>query len=220
MDYSTKLRSLLEQVGIPSFKALGRAADVSDWQIEQLRRGKVAQMRVETLLKISQVLQISLPELITHFSESIDPSSSTEKNLANERDLQQEYQRLQTQLEQQRELLQQEFQQATLHVLESWLTQFPTLVHAAQQNSEVPANKLNLVVFMRPIDRLIQSWGIESIAPIGSEVPYDPQMHQFIPDPSQPGRIPQPGEIVRVRYAGYRQGDKLLHRAKVGLITP
>jgi len=218
-DYTAVLRSLMQKAEIASFKALGKMANVSDWQIEQLRRGKAAHMRAEVLHRISQVLQISLVKLLAQFSElhpldsgsGKDQSQEVSKKSVDETVLRQEYQRLQAQLQAQQESLKQEFQQASLQILESWLLQFPTAAYAAQQNPQVPA--VRLLPLMLPVEQLVKSWGIESIAPVGSELSYDPQQHQLMEG------VAQPGDRVRVRYTGYRQGDKLLYRAKVSLIT-
>ncbi|NEO49650.1 MAG: nucleotide exchange factor GrpE, partial [Moorea sp. SIO4A3] len=119
----------------------------------------------------------------------------------------QEYQRLEQQLEQQRETLMQEFQQSSLQVLESWLVQWPTAAYAAQQNQQLPA--VRLLPLVKPVEQLLEKWGVEAIASVGDELPYDPQQHQLMSGTAQPG------DRVRVRYTGYRIGDKLLHRAKV-----
>lgn len=66
-DFTQNLQNLMQKVGFASFKSLSLAAGVSQWQILQLRRGKIRQMRVEVLLKISQVLQISGGELAETF---------------------------------------------------------------------------------------------------------------------------------------------------------
>ncbi len=50
---------------------------------------------------------------------------------------------------------------------------------------------------------------MELIAPVGAEIPYNPQQHELLEGTAEPG------EPVKVRYTGYRQGDKLLYRAKV-----
>jgi molecular chaperone GrpE (heat shock protein) len=199
-SYPQKLRSLLQSAHLPSLKALSRTANVSEWQVKQLGKGQAAKMRVEPLHKLSQALQVSLPELISQFSDLTLASY----------DLQPEYQRLQTQLQQQQETLQQEFQQASLQILESWLVQYPTAAYAAQQNPEVPA--LRLIPLMRPVEQLVKSWGLEAIAPVGTELPYDPQIHQLMDGEAEVG------DRVKVRYTGYRQGEKLLYRAKVSPI--
>ncbi len=54
--YTQKLQNLMQRVGISSFKALSRAAGVSERQILRLRQGKLEQMRVDVLLKLSQIV--------------------------------------------------------------------------------------------------------------------------------------------------------------------
>jgi molecular chaperone GrpE (heat shock protein) len=211
-DYSEQLRSLMHAVSLTSFRRLSQAAGVSEWQVQQLRQGKATQMRLEPLSKLSQVLQVPLTKLVETFAEGMT-SSHAETSAANaavldaNAALRQEYEHLKAQLAEQREGLWQEFQQATLHVLESWLIQFPTAVYAVQQNPNLPATRL--LPLMRPLEQLLQQWGVEAIAAVGSEVPYDPQQHQLLEGEAAPG------DRVRVRNTGYRQGDRLLHRAKV-----
>jgi len=198
-SYPQRLRSLLHQAQLPSLKALSRVAEVSEWQVKQLSRGQAAKMRVESLHKLAQALQVSVVELVAEFSElAVAPPTDT--------NLRQEYQRLQLQLQQQRETLQQEFQNTSLQILESWLIQYPTAAYAAQQN-DVPASRL--LPLMRPVEQLIKAWGLEAIAAVGEEVAYDPQIHQLMEGNAEVG------DRVRVRYIGYRQGEKLRYRAKV-----
>jgi molecular chaperone GrpE (heat shock protein) len=224
LAYTPQLRSLMQQVGLASFKELGRVSQVSDWQIEQLRQGKADQMRVGVLVRLSHALQVPLNALLEQFSElpaspsapakSQFPPQPAEQQAALEIEtshLEQEYQRLQMQLAQQRETLYQEFQQTSLQILESWLLQFPTAAYAAQQNPQAPA--VRLLPLMRPIEQLLKSWGIEPIAAVGAELAFDPHQHQLMEGTAQPG------DRVRVRYTGYRQGDKLLYRAKVSPIA-
>lgn len=204
----------MQQAGISSFRALSRAAGVSRWQVEQLRRGNIAQMRVEVLFNLSQALQLSLPELLTPLTASDDPTEPALSHTPNTpnleqqlTDLRQEYDRLQAQLVQQRQELLQEFQQSSVQVLESLLLQLPTAAYAAQQNPQAPAVKL--LPLLRPVDQLLDHWGITTIATVGTEVPYDPQQHQLMEGSAEPD------DLVKIRYTGYRQGDRLLYRAKV-----
>ncbi len=202
-----KLQNLMQRVNISSFKALSRDAGVSERQILRLRQGKLEQMRVDVLLKLSQVFQISLSELLDTFS-ALPTSHSplpSQKEIA---ELKTEYQRSQLQLAQQREILKQEFQQSSLQLLESLLLQWPTAAQKATENPQLAAIKIVPLV-QKPLERLLQEWGIQAIAPVAAEVPYNPQMHQLMAGTAQPG------ETVVVRYTGYVQGDKLLYRAKV-----
>ena len=212
-DFTQPLQQLMQGVGISSFKALSKTSGVSEKQLRRLRKGQVDQLRVENLLKLSQVLQVSVSELLATFS-SVDankpwlPQQETESLTV----LKQEYQRLQKQLENQRDTLKQEFQQSSLQILESWLVQWPTAAYAAGQNQQLPA--VRLLPLVRPVEQLMQEWGVEAIASVGSEIPYDPQWHQLMEG------IAQAGELVKVRYTGYRLRDsKLLHRAKVSPIS-
>jgi transcriptional regulator with XRE-family HTH domain len=213
-DYTQRLQQLMQEQGFSSYRQLSRSAGVSEKQLRRLRQGQVSQLRVETLLQLAQALQVSVSKLLTTFS-SVSPlcvSQVDEGEAASLAALRQEYQRLQQQLEHQRELLMQEFQQSSLQVLESWLVQWPTAAYAAQQNEQLPA--VRLLPLVRPVEQLLQEWGVEEIASVGSELPYDPQWHQLMEGTAQPG------DMVRVRYTGYRiGGDKLLYRAKVSPIS-
>jgi molecular chaperone GrpE (heat shock protein) len=234
-DFTHRLRELMQSVGFSSFRALSQAAGVSENQILRLRRGDT-QLRVETLLKLSHVLQVPVSELLPVAADakgqrsavsshrSAVSSQNSKLKTQNSKleidhaalhqrllDLQHEYDRLQQQLAQQRQDLWQEFQQSSVQVLESLLLQLPTAAYAAQQNPQAPAVKL--LPLLRPLDQLLQAWGIEPIATVGAEVPYDPQQHQLM------AGVAQPGDRVKVRYTGYRQGDRLLYRAKVSPVV-
>ncbi|MEH2144735.1 nucleotide exchange factor GrpE [Nostoc sp.] len=209
-----KLQDLMQQVSISSFKALSRAAGVSERQLLRLRQGKLEQMRVEVLLKLSPVLKMPLSELVTTFStvELLQEKTAPTQELLQEiADLRTEYDRSQQQIEQQQEILLQELQQSSLQLLESLLLQWPTAAQKAQENPQLAAVKIVPLV-QKPLEKLLQAWGVEAIAPVGAELPYDPQLHQLMEGTAQPG------EKVKVRYTGYLQGEKLLYRAKVSAV--
>ncbi|MBF2067943.1 MAG: nucleotide exchange factor GrpE [Calothrix sp. C42_A2020_038] len=220
-DFTPQLQNLIKQAGIPSLKALSRSANVSERQILRLRRGEVEEIRVSVLVKLSQALKIGVEELVQNFS-SMDKESQVNlidnnKNIIKSNDkellkkiteLEREYLLLQQQLEQQKDQLKQEFQQESLEVLESLLTQLPTVARACRENPQLPASNI-LPLVQKPLEQLQQNWGVEVMASVGEEIPYDPQFHQLMDGTAQPG------ELVRVRYVGYRQGEKLLYRVKV-----
>lgn len=250
IDYTHRLRSHMQAVNLSSFKALSDQADVSTWQIQQLRQGKAHQMRVEQVQRLSQALNLPLVEMLQQFSPLAADSTSSASTVSKKSEesevpntsasstpaiaekaldsshapashasasadldvLRREYGRLQQQLQQQEAQLRQQFQRECVQILESWLIQWPTAAYAAQQNSQVPAARL--LPLIRPIQQLLEHWGIVAIATIGAEVPYDPQRHQLM------GGTASPGDLVRVRYTGYCQGDTLLYRAKVSPVQP
>jgi hypothetical protein len=85
--------------------------------------------------------------------------------------------------------------------------QLPTAAAAATENPELSA--VNLLPLLAPVSELLKNWGIETIAAVGEEVPYNPQWHELMEGAAEPGNS------VKVRYIGYRQGEKLLYRARV-----
>lgn len=212
-DYAPQLQRLMQQAGISSDRELSQKAGVPEIQVIRLRRGLALKTRADILLKISQALQISLTELLATLAPDfveLEKAPPTALEKAPPTALEQEYQRLQVAIAQQRESLMQEFQLASVQILESWMLQWPTAASKAQENHNLRAQKL--LPLLRPVEQLLQHWGIEAIAPVGAEIPYDPQQHQLLEGTAQPG------ENVKVRYTGYRQGDKLLYRAKVSPI--
>ncbi|HEY9728566.1 MAG TPA: helix-turn-helix transcriptional regulator [Chroococcales cyanobacterium] len=208
-DCTQRLQQLMQPLGFSTYKQLSLSAGVSEKLLRRLRQGQVLQLRGETLLKLAQALQVSVNELLATFSSVSLPAVSQSEG--EEAALRQEYQRLQQQLEQQRDTLRQEFQQSSLQLLESWLVQWPTAAYAAQQNQQLPA--VRLLPLVRPVEQLLQEWGVDAIASVGSEIPYEPHLHQLMEGTAQAG------ELVRVRYTGYRQADKLLYRAKVSPVS-
>ncbi len=97
--------------------------------------------------------------------------------------------------------------QQYLELIEPWLRQWPTVVAAVANNPDLPATKV--IPIVKPLEALITAWDITPIAPIGAELPYDPQFHELMTGTAARG------DRIRVRYAGYRRGGKLLWRAKV-----
>lgn len=215
-DFTQNLQNLMQKVGFASFKSLSLAAGVSQWQILQLRRGKIRQMRVEVLLKISQVLQISGGELAETFGVqglSLKTAKTQREDynidlLQQITELQNDHKRISLSMLQQRELLQQEFQRSSLQILESLLLQWPTAAYRAKEDHQLTAVKI-LPLVDKPLEALLQAWGVREIASVGAEIPYNPQLHQLLEGTAQPG------EIVKVRYTGYTQYDELLYRARV-----
>lgn len=219
-DYSPILRSLMASAGLSSYRSLAQASGVSRSAIDALRRGQVSRLRVSTLQCLSKTLGVSLDMLVNTFGSAAAPGdrsaddsaeghSTTDAN-SQVSALRQECDRLQNQLATQAEAARQQMQQEAIAQLESWLVQWPTAVHAAQQRADLPAQKL--IPLVRPVEALVKHWGITPIELVGAEVPFDPQLHQ--PRAGSPSQ----GQLVRVSHVGYRQGDRLLYRARVSAV--
>jgi DNA-binding Xre family transcriptional regulator len=207
---SEVLKFLMQRAGLFSYRALSRKAGISNWQIQQLRSGKLSQMRLTPLLQVCQALNITLADLFNAFRLPEPFSTSILTDSCPNQALQLEYQRLQAEHEQQHVILRQTFQREALSILESWLLYWPTAAKAAQDNPQMLAKQL--LPLVRPLETLLAQWDVKSIAAVGSEVTFDPHLHQLIEGQAQTG------DRVQIRYPGYWHRDALLLRAKVSAI--
>ncbi|PZO36390.1 MAG: nucleotide exchange factor GrpE [Pseudanabaena frigida] len=211
-DRTEILRQLMKLVDISSFQALSDRTGISRRAIDTIRKGNVSTLRYTDLAKLAEVLQINLNELFAKFIT--EPTSNIESPNLEIIALREEYQRLQQKLENQKQELRSQFERETIQQLESLLLQLPSAAHAAQNNPNMLAK--NILPLLRPIDALLQKWGISAIGSVGVEVAYDPQKHQLMEGSD---RIEE-GDPAIVRYVGYRQGEKLLYRARVAKVIP
>ena len=200
------LKQLMTQVNITSLKQLRQVSGISHRQLQRFRQGEVMEMQVESLVKLSETLQVDLTQLVEMFSKQ-SLSAPKDSLMPYYAVLKEEYKHREKLLAQKEKNIAQKWQNSSLQILESWLLQWPTAAYAAQQNPELPA--LKLLPLMKPIERLLKKWEVTTIGSVAEEIPYDPQWHQLMSGTAQPG------DRVKVRYVGYKQGDKLLHRAKV-----
>ncbi len=203
---SPLLKQWMAAAGIPSFRALARAAGVSQWAVQQVRRGQQQSLRVHTAIALAQALQISLETFLDPHQAA--PAAAPEPPFHGaSQALRQEYDRLQNSLEQRQAAVRQAVIQAAIAQLEPWLLQWPTVVHAVSQNPDLPAQRV--LPLVAPVEKLVNQWGLELLAPVGAIAPFDPRLHTPLEG------NPAPGEAVRIRYGGYRQGERILYRAKV-----
>lgn len=209
MDDRTEiLRLLMNQVGISSFQILSERTGISRRAIDTLRKRNAATLRYADLAKLAEVLQIEVTEVIAKF---IDDSNNLESPILEIVALREEYQRLQQKLELQKFELRSQFERETIQQLESLILQLPSAAHAAQQNPNMLAK--NILPLLRPIDALLQKWGITAIGSVGKEVDFDSQKHQLMEGSDEI----KEGDVAIVRYVGYMQGEKLLYRARVSI---
>ena len=236
-DKSQLLQQLMQKAGISSVQELSKISRITELHLIKLQYGMLLKLPLELTLNVASALKISVDQFIETFTSSsisaVNKSQDEEnvqaleslrqdnqrlqKQLEEQKEslvalesLQQEYQRLQKQLEEQKESLNQEFQQESLQILESWLLQWPTAIAIVQNNPQLPAERI--LPLVKPIEKLLEKWGLQVIAAVGEEVAYNPRQHELIKG------ISEIGDRVKVRYVGYKQGDRLLYRAKVSAI--
>jgi transcriptional regulator with XRE-family HTH domain len=213
-DRTETLRQLMKLAGISSFQILSDRTGVSRRAIDTLRKGNAATLRYADLAKIAEILQIELTELIaTCITLSPNPESPNPQDPNSEiNSLREEYQHMQNQLACQKQDLRSQFEREVIQQLESLILQLPSAAYAAQTNPNMLAK--NILPLLRPIDVLLQKWGITAIGAVGAQVTYDPQKHEFIDGNDQGDQIEE-GDMAIVRYVGYMQNEKLLYRARV-----
>ena len=201
------LQDLMQQVNIADIDELSQLANVARLQLIRIQRGLILNLSLGAISKIAKALNVSIDTLLETF---VQPKTSQQPQTHSNNDLaacRQEYQKLQEAMTYQQATLEAKFQQESLETIESWLLQWPTAATAVRQNPQLPAERLLSLV--EPVEQLLSQWDVTAIATVGEEIPYDPQYHQLMKG------IAQPGETVKVRYVGYRQGDRLLYKAKV-----
>ena len=203
------LQELMWQVDIVDIDELSRLSGVARLQLIRIQRGLILNISVGAIARIARTLNISLDRFVATFCDRLshEPSSSNSDLIA----CRQEYQKLQQAMSDQQATLAAKFQQESLETIESWLLQWATATAAVQQNPQLPAERLLSLV--EPIEQLLSQWNVTTIATVGEEIPYNPQYHQLMKG------LAQPGELVKVRYVGYQQGDKLLYKAKVSPVS-
>ena len=205
-----RLQDLMQRVGISDINELSQVAKVARLQLIRIQQGLILNISVGAIAKIAQALNISVDSLLSTFNEQHQVNKQETISSSDSEALtacRQEYQKLQQEMTQLEENLAIKFQQASLETIESWLLKWTTAATAVRQNPQLPATRLLSLV--EPVEQLIRHWNVSTIATVGEELAYDPQQHQLMKG------IAQPGELVKVRYVGYKQGDKLLYKAKV-----
>ncbi|OKH17814.1 nucleotide exchange factor GrpE [[Limnothrix rosea] IAM M-220] len=231
-----QLQRLMAEKGLTSESQLAAATGVAERQIYRLGQGLICALPIADLVKLAQYFELSVDDFLGAFlpiavqpmdfdaNVGRSPAPSTpEPELPTDEIEQQiealespeitalkaEYNRLEQTFEQQKNTLQQQWQQAALEQLESWLLQWSAAAKAAQENPDFPAK--TLVALAKPFDQLLESWHVTPIGSVGETVEYDPQIHQLV----KGGFDTQTGDPVTIQNVGYMQGDRLLHRAKV-----
>ncbi len=209
LEYDQLLISRLNQLGMASFASLQRKANFTSSRLRQVRHGELAPLQLKELTRLATALNWTLDELLQNFG--IENTSSS-KRLSELDTLRTECLRLREQLQQQRVELTTEFHHSTFEQLQTLLINYPSVRQLVQVKPDLPAK--NLTSLFTSLDNLISSWGYESIGQVWEQVAYNPQLHQ--PDADDI----EIGELVYIRFVGYRDGEHILYPAKVSRTLP
>jgi DNA-binding Xre family transcriptional regulator len=204
-----KLAELMQNAGIHTLDELSDRSGVSAWQLARVQHGLLNKMPTEILLKLSQALGVSPNDILGQLlpEANLEPKISQKAQIYSSKP---ENESLEERLGKERQIIEQEFQQSSLEVIESWMLQWPTAVALAKKNPELSAAKL--LTLVKPVMDLLKRWGVEPLCQVGEQIAYDPMYHELMEGEASVG------DIVSVRYIGYTQGSKLLYRAKVSAL--
>ena len=126
--------------------------------------------------------------------------------------LQKQCRRLRSELQDNLDRIRSDIQEETFEQLQTLMMNFPTACVMAEAKPNLPAR--NFIALFTPLKNLLQEWGYESIGTAWEQVIFDPQIHQADSDEIQEG------DLVFVRFVGYRDGDRILCPAKVSRTLP
>ncbi|MBW4470288.1 MAG: DUF4175 domain-containing protein [Stenomitos rutilans HA7619-LM2] len=181
-------------------QALEQKAELTQ---ENLRL-QVLQRRDEQLTQMLPDRQSPLQpsELLTDEHKQLQQALQQETDRLTQKCLQ-----LEQALQQQEATLTATFRHTLFKQLQTLFTHHPTISKIIEAKPDLPAKSLTPMFV--PLENLIQSWGYHQIGTAWEQVAYDPTLHQpDVPDLA-------PGELVYVRFVGYRDGNTILCPAKV-----
>ncbi len=203
-QYDAVLLPRLQTAGIAHWQMLQQLSGLTTEQVNQVRMGNLDGLSLGQVQQLASSLECSLDD----FLDLYGLSTARQDNQA----LRQEGLRLQTALHEQRQSLVDEWQRTTFAQLQPLLSNYPSIRHMIQIKPDLPAK--HLMSLFSSLDTLLHQWGYEAIGVVWSQVAYDPQLHQ----PDQPDI--NPGELVYVRFVGYKTGQDILCPAKVSRTLP
>ncbi|MEM9540820.1 MAG: nucleotide exchange factor GrpE [Cyanobacteria bacterium P01_E01_bin.42] len=126
--------------------------------------------------------------------------------------LEKQCRRLRSELQDNLDRMQRDLKEDTFEQLQTLMMNFPTASVMAEAKPNLPAR--NFIALFTPLKNLLQGWGYESIGTAWEQVLFDPQIHQADSEDIQEG------DLVFVRFVGYRNGDRILCPAKVSRSLP
>ena len=145
---------------------------------------------------------------------SLQPEALSSEHIQRQQALQQENDRLTQECAQLRQALQQQEAMRTTAMrhslfkqLQTLFTHYPSINKIIEAKPDLPAK--SIAPLFAPLENLMQSWGYSQIGTAWEQVAYEPKLHQ----PDSPDI--EVGELVYVRFVGYRDGDTVLSPAKV-----
>lgn len=162
----------------------------------------------------------NIKELEEELSQTYDELEQTQDELAKNRneannkikELNDKYEELNNQLETLPTKLKSQWQEEIFNALQYLLVNYPIakIIAKLKPNTSIK----NFIPLLKPIDELLKQWQIETIGKPWEKSYFNSEIHY-----SDEEKI-APNEEVYIRLVGYKQGDKILSKAKVSRQLP
>ena len=209
--YDTILRERMNQLDILDWQDLGEKAGLSRYGVRLVRQGDVGKLTVNKLRRLATVLNLNFQEFDRTLS-ALPISATIRTNPTEIEELRQQCFRLREELQQQKTQLTADFRRATFEQLQTLLTNYRAARKMAEAKPDMPAK--NLSALFTPLENLLSSWDFQTIGSAWEQTAYNPQLHQAdVEDITE-------GELVYIRFVGYREGERILTPAKVSRTLP
>jgi transcriptional regulator with XRE-family HTH domain len=208
LKYDQLLKERLKQLGMTSFLDLQQKSGLTSTQLRQVRRGELSLLKLKDLTKLATALDWTIEELL----QLGGLKTNSRKQVSEMELLRRECLQLRRELQNLSRELTTEFQHSIFSQLQTLLTNYPSLRASINVKPDLPAK--NIVSLFTPLDNLIETWGYERIGQAWEQVPYNPQLHQADANDIELG------ELVYIRFIGYKEGEQILCPAKVSRTLP
>ena len=205
-----QLRSQLEQLDSKKTAAISQLQ-----QLDSEKTGEISGLQQEREQLRQQLEQMESEKTaeITELQQAWEQLRwQLQQQTAEMIEFQQKCQRLQSQLQQQPSQLNADFRDSTFAELQALLTKYPSARQIAETKPDLPAK--NMMKLFTPLENMLENWGYEPIASVWEQVRYNRNLHKADTDDIQEG------EMVYVRFVGYKSGDRVVCPAKVSRTLP
>ncbi|NEP43087.1 MAG: XRE family transcriptional regulator [Okeania sp. SIO2H7] len=202
----------LKELGFSTWEDWVEKHGLSRESLPYLAGGNFEKVTLGDLRKLATSLKWSLTELIDNLGLDYTGKIPQQELLEEKEELRRECGRLRDRLQQQKAEITADVRESTFQQLQSLLTNYPSIRPMTEVKPNLPAK--NLVSLLAPLDNLLESWDYEAIGKPWEEVSFNPQLHQADSD-----EIAE-GDLVYIRFVGYRNGEKILAPAKVSRTLP
>ncbi|BAQ59763.1 hypothetical protein GM3708_168 [Geminocystis sp. NIES-3708] len=195
--------------------------EVNITEVEDVKRQLTTKIHeLDFATQKNQALEEELQIISDQLESNEDKFIQYEQNFQNQvqelenhiKELENQCQDLKEKLENLPPELMDKWQQESFNLLQTLLVNYPTAKTMVKLKPDLAA--INVITLLKPLDKLLAKWDIESIGKPWERVGFNPEIHY-----SNEENLTL-NELVYIRFIGYSQGNHILLRAKVSRTLP